>query len=90
MSKENSSNLLRGLICVAIGAIIWFIPAPAGVGPQAWGLLAVFVATIAGFILHFYQKFPKVNETIQIENYTFKVIRVTATKIELVRMTVDK
>ena len=46
--------------------------------------------TIAGFILHFYQKFPKVNETIQIENYTFKVIRVTATKIELVRMTVDK
>mgnify|MGYP000113623442 FL=1 len=51
MSKENSSNLLRGLICVAIGAIIWCIPAPAGVGPQAWGLLAVFVATIAGFIL---------------------------------------
>ena len=46
--------------------------------------------TIAGFILHFYQKFPKVNETIQIENYTFKVIRVTATKIELIRMTVDK
>ena len=51
MSKENSNNLLRGLICVAIGAIIWCIPAPAGVGPQAWGLLAVFVATIAGFIL---------------------------------------
>ena len=43
MSKENSNNLLRGLICVAIGAIIWCIPAPAGVGPQAWGLLAVFV-----------------------------------------------
>lgn len=52
MSKETSSGkLLRGLICVAIGAVIWFIPAPAGVGPQAWGLLAVFVATIAGFIL---------------------------------------
>ena len=46
--------------------------------------------TIAGFILHFYQKFPKVNETIQIENYTFKIIKVTATKIELVRLTVDK
>ena len=46
--------------------------------------------TIAGFILHFYQKFPKVNETIQIEHYTFKIIKVTATKIELVRMTVDK
>ena len=46
--------------------------------------------TIAGLILHFYQKFPKVNETIQIENYTFKIVKVTATKIELVRMTVDK
>lgn len=46
--------------------------------------------TIAGFILHFYQKFPKVNESIQIENYTFKIVKVTATKIELVRMTVDK
>ena len=46
--------------------------------------------TIAGFILHVYQKFPKVNETIQIENYTFKIVKVTATKIELVRMTVDK
>ena len=46
--------------------------------------------TIAGFILHVYQKFPKVTETIQIENYTFKIVKVTATKIELVRMTVDK
>lgn len=48
---SNSSKLIRGIICVAIGAIIWFLPAPAGVGPQAWGLLAVFIATIAGFIL---------------------------------------
>ena len=45
------SPLMRGLICVAIGMIIWFLPAPTGVGPQAWGLLAVFIATIAGFIL---------------------------------------
>ncbi|WP_459187417.1 hemolysin family protein [Parabacteroides sp. APC149_11_2_Y6] len=44
--------------------------------------------TIAGFILHFYQKFPKLNETIEIEKYTFKIIKVTATKIELVRMKV--
>lgn len=42
--------------------------------------------TIAGFILHFYQKFPKLNESIQIDKYTFKIIKVTATKIELVRM----
>ena len=45
------SKLMRGIICVAIGAIIWFIPAPEGVSAQAWGLLAVFAATIAGFIL---------------------------------------
>lgn len=44
--------------------------------------------TIAGFILHFYQKFPKLNESIVIDKYTFKIIKVTATKIELVRMKV--
>ena len=44
--------------------------------------------TIAGFILHFYQKFPKLNETIVIDKYSFKIVKVTATKIELVRMKV--
>lgn len=42
--------------------------------------------TIAGFILHNYQKFPKLNESLVIDKYTFKIIKVTATKIELVRM----
>lgn len=44
--------------------------------------------TIAGFILHFYQKFPKLNETVEIDKYSFKIIKMTATKIELVRMKV--
>ncbi len=44
--------------------------------------------TIAGFILHFYQKFPKLNETVIVDKYSFKIVKVTATKIELVRMTV--
>lgn len=44
--------------------------------------------TIAGFILHYYEKFPKLNETIRIENFSFKIIKVTTTKIELVRMKV--
>lgn len=44
--------------------------------------------TIAGFILHSFQKFPKLNETVVIDKYTFKIIKVTATKIELVRMKV--
>lgn len=44
--------------------------------------------TIAGFILHFYQNFPQLNESIVIDKYTFKILKVTATKIELVRMKV--
>lgn len=44
--------------------------------------------TIAGFILHSYQKFPKLNETVVIGKYTFKIVKVTATKIELVRLKV--
>lgn len=38
-------------ITFVIGLIIWFIPVPAGLKPQAWQLFAIFVATIAGFIL---------------------------------------
>ena len=45
------SKLVRGLIVVAIGAVIWFWPVPVGVKPGAWHLLAIFVAVIAGFIL---------------------------------------
>ncbi|MDH6305624.1 CBS domain containing-hemolysin-like protein [Parabacteroides sp. PF5-5] len=44
--------------------------------------------TVAGFILHFHQKFPKVNETVSIHKYEFKIIKMTSTKIELVRMKV--
>lgn len=44
--------------------------------------------TIAGLILHYYQKFPKLNESIDYGKYTFKIVKATATKIELVRMKV--
>lgn len=46
--------------------------------------------TIAGFILSHYKDLPKPNETIVIGKYTFKIIRVTVTKIELVRLMVNK
>lgn len=39
------------LLVTVLGAIIWFIPVPAGVKPQAWQLLAIFVATIVGVVL---------------------------------------
>ena len=44
--------------------------------------------TIAGYILHNYQKFPKVNDVIDIGHYSMKILKVTSTKIELVRMKV--
>ena len=36
---------------VLVGVAIWLAPAPAGVQPRAWQLLAVFVATMVGIVL---------------------------------------
>lgn len=46
--------------------------------------------TIGGLILHEYQSFPKVHEIIIVGNFQFKIIKVTATKIELVKLKVQK
>lgn len=46
--------------------------------------------TISGLILHEYQNFPKINEEVTIGHYTFRIVKKTMTKIELVRMTVNK
>ncbi|MCF2576197.1 HlyC/CorC family transporter [Phocaeicola barnesiae] len=46
--------------------------------------------TIGGLILHEYQSFPKVHEIITVGNFQFKIIKVTATKIELVKLQVQK
>ena len=37
-------------ISVGLAAAVWFIPAPSGVAPQAWRLLAIFLGTIVGII----------------------------------------
>ena len=44
--------------------------------------------TVGGLILHEYQSFPKMNEIVKIDNFEFKIIKNTATKIELVRLKV--
>ena len=44
--------------------------------------------TVGGLILHEYQSFPKLNEVVTIGNMDFKIIKNTATKIELVRLKV--
>jgi DASS family divalent anion:Na+ symporter len=38
-------------IAAGLGVAIWFLPAPDGVTPEAWHLLAIFVATIVGIVL---------------------------------------
>lgn len=43
-------------------------------------------ATIGGLILNQHQRFPKLNELVTIDRYQFKIIKVTTTKIELVRL----
>lgn len=45
--------------------------------------------TVAGFLLHHTQRFPKTYETVVIGNYTFKILKVTARKIEVVRLIID-
>lgn len=46
--------------------------------------------TIGGLILSRYQKFPKPHEVVAIGRYSFKILRLTATKIELVRLKVTE
>lgn len=50
-STKKNDKLIRALIVIALGVAIWLIPAPTGVKIQAWHLLAIFAATILGFIL---------------------------------------
>ena len=44
--------------------------------------------TVGGLILNQYQSFPKLHELVSVGKYQFKIIKVTATKIELVRLKV--
>ena len=46
--------------------------------------------TLGGLILHEYQSFPKLNEVVRIGNLEFKILKNTATKIELVRLKVTE
>ena len=46
--------------------------------------------TLGGLILHEYQSFPKLNEIVRIGNYECKIVKNTATKIELVRLKVSE
>ena len=45
-------KLGKTLVTILVGVVIWFSPIPAGITPQGWHMLAIFVATILGFILN--------------------------------------
>lgn len=47
-------------------------------------------STIAGLLLHYTQRFPKTYETIIIGKFIFKILKVTARKIEVIRLTVGE
>ena len=46
--------------------------------------------TLGGLILHYYQSFPKLNEVVHVDHFEFKIVKNTATKIELVRLKVGE
>ena len=46
--------------------------------------------TLGGLILHEYQSFPKLNDVVKIDRYEFKIVKNTATKIELVRLNITQ
>lgn len=43
--------LLKWLVIVLLPAMLFLAPIPAGLTPQAWWLLAIFVGTILGLML---------------------------------------
>ena len=46
--------------------------------------------TLGGFILAHHQRFPQLNETFTIGNYKIQAIKLRSTKIELVKLTINK
>ena len=46
--------------------------------------------TLAGFILHHTEKIPKINDQITIHNFRFNILKVTETRLELIKLGVIK
>lgn len=46
--------------------------------------------TVGGYILNEYQSFPKLNEVVKIGQFEFRIIKSTMTKIELVKLKVNR
>ncbi len=46
-------------------------------------------ATVAGFILHHHEQFPQLHETVDIEHFSFKILKISTTRIDLVKLKVN-
>ncbi|WP_409159923.1 DASS family sodium-coupled anion symporter [Pectobacterium sp. B2J-2] len=49
--SANNSRLLKLLVILCIAGGLWLLPVPDGVKPDAWHLMAIFIATVVGLIL---------------------------------------
>ncbi len=50
-NRDLVHKLIRWAVVLAVGVTIWLLPRPTGITPQAWRLLAIFLATITGSIV---------------------------------------
>jgi len=50
-ARSPQAVIIRLAVSIIVAVVIWFLPRPEGVTPEAWHLLAIFVATIVGIIL---------------------------------------
>ena len=62
------NKLLRGIACVAATTIIWWLPVPDGLRPEALHMFAVFAGTILGFILQ-----PMANSSVVLISTVFAI-----------------
>ena len=46
-----NAKFVKWLIPIVVGVLIWLLPVPAGLAPDAWAYLALFVAIVVGLIL---------------------------------------
>jgi len=50
-SQDQRGKMIRGLVCVALTLVIWFIPVPQGLTPLTWHLLAIYLGAVFGICL---------------------------------------
>lgn len=48
--RSRRSTLVRWLIPVGLGVLLWVVPAPEGLTPRAWHFFALFAAVVAGLM----------------------------------------